>query len=68
LANLPGVEEFQCLNQISEKNPFDFCLSMEFQTELLYRHYNDHPEHIRFVKEQWAKCVAGFQEADFSPF
>jgi hypothetical protein len=30
LADIPGVEQFELLRQISPKNDFDFCVSMAF--------------------------------------
>ena len=68
LANLPGVERFECLRQIGTKNAFTFGLSMEFDNEEAYRGYNDHPEHTKFVQERWLPEVAEFLEIDYAPW
>ena len=65
LANLPGIENFQVLEEVSPKNPFDFGLSMEFSDQAAYAGYNNHPDHVRFVKEVWLEEVADFQEIDY---
>ena len=68
LANLPGVECFECLRQIGKKNAFIFGLSMEFDNEEAYRGYNEHPEHTKFVQERWLPEVAEFLEIDYAPW
>jgi hypothetical protein len=65
LAGIPGVERFECLRQISAKNPFTFGLSMEFADAVAYQRYNDHPDHVRFVQERWLPEVAEFMEIDY---
>ena len=67
LALLPGVERFECLRQISAKNPFTYGLSMEFADAAAYQRYNGHPEHTRFVHERWLPEVADFMEIDYAP-
>ncbi|QOV90576.1 Dabb family protein [Humisphaera borealis] len=52
LAGIPGVQHFECLRQISAKNPFTFGLSMEFANAAAYKRYSDHPDHVRFVQER----------------
>ena len=37
LANIPGVEKFECLKQISRKNKFEYGLSMEFANQGIIR-------------------------------
>lgn len=65
LADLPGVKNFQVLNETSPKNNFDFGFSMEFSDQQAYDTYSSHPEHVRFVQEIWLKEVAEFQEIDY---
>jgi quinol monooxygenase YgiN len=65
LAGIPGVERFECLRQVSSKNPFTFGLSMEFADAAAYQRYCDHPDHVRFVQERWLPEVAEFMEIDY---
>ena len=68
LAEIPGVQAFERLNQVSPKNDFTFGLSMEFADAGAYCGYNEHPDHIRFVQERWIPEVADFLEIDYTPF
>ena len=65
LANLPTVQKFECLKQISTKNNFDFGLSMEFENQHDYDLYNNNPEHIHFVNTIWIPQVVDFMEIDY---
>lgn len=65
LATIPGVKRFEKLRQVSPKNDYAFGLSMEFDGEAAYHGYNDHPEHVRFVKERWVPDVEQFLEIDY---
>ena len=67
LAEIPGVENFESLRQVSGKNDFTFGFSMEFADEAAYRGYNEHPEHVRFVEERWKAEVEDFLEIDYEP-
>lgn len=67
LASISGVQNFECLKQISAKNNFDFGLSMEFATAELYDQYSGHPDHVHFVQTYWVKDVADFLEIDYEP-
>lgn len=66
LRNIPGVNNFQVLNEISPKNPFTFGLSMEFADQTAYDAYSNHPDHVRYVQEIWLKEVDDFQEIDYT--
>lgn len=66
LAQIPGVQYFQCLQEISPKNPFEFGLIMQFETNALYQAYTNHPDHIHFVENIWIPSVANFQEIDYT--
>jgi heme-degrading monooxygenase HmoA len=68
LSNIPGVENFQFLKQVSIKNPYHFFISMEFETEALYQAYSNHPQHLHFIEKYWIPFVVAFQEGDFAPF
>ncbi len=65
LASIPGVEKFERLRQVSPKADFDFGFSMEFADQAAYQTYNDHPDHVAFVRDRWVPEVASFQEIDY---
>ena len=65
LAVIPGVENFECLKQVSKKNTFTFGISMEFVDQQTYDRYNSHPDHTAFVQERWLKEVEEFMEIDY---
>ncbi len=67
LAAIPGVERFEALRQVSEKNDFTFGFSMEFADEAAYAAYNEHPDHVAFVGERWDPEVEDFLEIDYTP-
>lgn len=67
LAQIPGVERFEQLRQVSPKNDYAFGFSMEFADQAAYDGYNVHPEHVRFVEERWKPEVARFLEIDYVP-
>lgn len=67
LAAIPGVETFEQLRQVSSKNEFDFGFSMEFSGEAAYQGYNDHPDHVAFVRDRWVPEVEAFLEIDYTP-
>jgi heme-degrading monooxygenase HmoA len=64
LSAIKGVLNFKQWKQVSSKNPFQFGLSMEFNTEEDYQHYNNHPAHTAFIQDQWIPCVSEFLEID----
>ena len=65
LEQLPTVKNFHCFRQVSEKNDFDYGLSMEFDTDADYQTYNEHPVHTEFVASRWIPEVARFMELDY---
>jgi hypothetical protein len=65
LVSIPGVNHFECLPQVSAKNPFAFGIFMEFADQAAYEGYNSHPEHVRFVQDRWVAEVDSFLEADY---
>jgi len=67
LANIPGVEKFEQLRQISPKNAYAFGFSMEFRNQAAYDGYNIHPDHVAFVRDRWVPEVATFMEIDYAP-
>lgn len=67
LAKIPGVEKFEQLRQVSPKNDYRFGFSMEFSDQAAYFGYNDHPDHVAFVRDRWLPEVAAFLEIDYVP-
>lgn len=67
LAEIPGVEKFEQLRQVSKKNDYEFGFSMEFADQAAYDAYNEHPKHVRFVKDRWEREVERFLEIDYEP-
>jgi hypothetical protein len=66
LGELPGVQDFEVLAQISAKSShFAWALSMWFNSEEEYESYNDHPTHIDFVLNAWLPNVSEFLELDY---
>jgi len=65
LANIPGVQNFESLKQVSKKNNFDFGLSIEFANQRLYDEYLIHPDHTEFIQKYWLKFVEDFLEIDY---
>ena len=67
LADIPGVERFEQLRQVSPKNDYHFGYSMEFADQTAYQAYNDHPAHVAYVENRWIPEVEAFAEADYAP-
>jgi hypothetical protein len=67
LGEIPGVQLFELLAEVSPKNGFRFGISMEFANAAAYEGYNQHPEHVRFVEERWVNEVEEFLEIDYAP-
>ncbi len=65
LASIPGVHHFEQMRQVSDKNPYTFNFSMEFDSQADYDGYNSHPAHVAFVRDRWIPEVAAFLEADY---
>ena len=66
LAQIPGVEHFECMKQVSKKNPYTFGLSMEFANQEAYDRYSNHPDHNAFVQQRWMTEVETFMEVDYA--
>lgn len=67
LAAIPTVRNFECLRQVSRKNPYTFGASMEFDSPEGYQTYNNHPDHVGFVQGRWIPEVSDFMEIDYEP-
>ena len=68
LSEISKVRNFECLRQISEKNGYNFGLSMEFDSSADYENYNSHPQHVEFVQTRWIPEVTDFMEIDYVPY
>ncbi len=68
LSAIPGVENFQRLRQVSRKNDHAFGFSMEFADQRAYDGYNDHPDHVAFVRDRWVPEVSKFLEIDYERY
>ena len=68
LIEIPGVENFEAMKQVSAKNPFTFGFSMEFASQVEYEFYNQHPDHVAFVNNRWIPEVEEFMEIDYVLF
>jgi len=64
LTAIPEVKNFSVTRQVSPKNDYDFCFSMDFDSEEEFKNYCVHPEHDKFVSERWLKEVTRFLEID----
>ncbi len=65
LEDVPGVEAYELLREVNPKNGFRFGRSMEFAGPDAYRAYNDHPDHVAFVRDRWQAEVKDFLEIDY---
>jgi hypothetical protein len=65
LGDIPGVQKFERLKQVSPKNDYAFGFSMEFRDQASYTAYNEHPKHIAFVRDRWNREVEKFLEIDY---
>ena len=64
LESIPGVEAFELMREVSQKNDFRFGLTMEFADPAAYAAYNEHPDHVAFVSQRWDSEVSDFLEID----
>ncbi|MDQ1531426.1 MAG: hypothetical protein QOE37_1531 [Microbacteriaceae bacterium] len=68
LAAIPGVTDFDVARQVSPMSDYRFRFAMRFADAEAYRAYNEHPDHVAFVRDAWNSEVASFQELDFVPW
>lgn len=66
LADIPNVQKFEVLNQISAKNKFEYGISMEFDNQEQYDTYSNHPVHVDFIQNFWIPNVEDFLEIDYT--
>ncbi len=62
LAGISSVEKFEKRRQVSPKNDYSFCFSFQFADQAAYDFYNNHPDHVGFVRDRWIPEVAAFME------
>ncbi|WOO43312.1 Dabb family protein [Rubellicoccus peritrichatus] len=65
LSDISTVQDFAIVKETSPKNNFDYGLFMVFDNQADYTFYNDHPDHVDFVKNIWIPNVVGFEEIDY---
>ena len=65
LAKIPTVRNFERLKQVSPKNNYSFGFSMEFDDQAGYDTYDQHPDHVAFVRDRWKQEVTDFLEIDY---
>lgn len=66
LAKIPTVRNFEQLRQVSRKNAYKFGFSMEFDDQAGYDTYDQHPDHVAFVRDRWKTEVTDFLEIDYT--
>ena len=66
LADIPNVQKFEVLNQVSVKNKFEYGISMEFDNQEQYDSYSNHPAHLDFIQNFWIPNVKDFLEIDYT--
>jgi hypothetical protein len=66
LGGIEGVERLEVVREVSPKNGYRFGVVMEFADGDAYDAYNNHPDHVAFVRDHWASEVVDFLEIDFA--
>jgi hypothetical protein len=61
---LTHAEGFELMREVSPKNDYRFGLTMEFADPSAYTAYNEHPDHVAFVRDRWDAEVTSFLEID----
>lgn len=64
LGQIPGVEAFELMREVSPKNDYDHALTMEFADRASYTAYDEDPRHVAFVADRWDAEVTAFMEID----
>lgn len=65
LAQIPNVRNLEVMKQTSPKNPFEYGISMEFESQEQYDTYSNHPDHQAFIQNFWIPNVEDFLEIDY---
>lgn len=64
LADIDGVQDFQLLVDVGDKNAFTHGATMVFADRAAYDAYDQHPDHQAFVADVWMRDVEDFLEVD----
>ena len=67
LARIPNVRNLEVLKQTSSKNPFEYGIIMEFDSQEQFDFYSNHPDHQAFIQDFWIPNVEDFLEIDYLP-
>lgn len=65
LSVIPDVQKFEVLKQISQKNKFEYGISIEFENQEQYDSYSNYPSHIYFIQNFWMNNIEDFLEIDY---
>ena len=65
LRTIPDVQKFEVLKQTSNKNKFEYGISMEFDNQQQYDFYSNHAVHQAFIQKFWINFVVDFLEIDY---
>ena len=68
LADIDEVEELEVVRQVGLKNNYQLAVTMEFASRAAYDAYNNHPNHVAFVRDRWNADVIDFMEIDLVAF
>ena len=68
LSGIPTVQNFVVYKQVSAKNDYSYGFSMYFEDEAAFMAYNEHPDHVAFVRERWETEVTSFLEIDYEQY
>lgn len=68
LPTIPGVENFELLQQIHPDSKYQLAFSMQFADQATYDSYRVHPDHLWFVENVWKAAVEAGEDVDFIRF
>lgn len=68
LTLIPTVKTLNISRQFSQLNPYQYAVSMMFDSQKSYHNYLKNEQHEHFVKSYWLPEVAEFLEVDLMPF
>ena len=66
LAAIDEVEKLEVVRQVGLKNNYQLAVTMEFASRAAYDAYNNHPNHVAFVRDRWNADVIDFMEIDLA--
>ncbi|MBT1258363.1 Dabb family protein [Rhodococcus erythropolis] len=65
IADMPSVQRFKVNRQVSSKGPFDFQISMQFDSQEELDTYDASAAHVEYVNRRWIPEVSEWQTLDF---